>query len=90
MAGACRAFWAGRRPVPRPLCWSQVVEKPETMATAIRIGNPARWRQALEALDESGGIITAVSDEKILESWKLLAKLEGVFVEPASATGSPL
>jgi threonine synthase len=65
----------------------KAVEKPETIATAIRIGNPARWRQALEALDESGGIITAVSDEKILESWRLLARLEGVFVEPASATG---
>jgi threonine synthase len=65
----------------------KVVEKPETLATAIRIGNPARWRQAMQALDESGGIITAVTDEKILESWHLLAKTEGVFVEPASATG---
>jgi threonine synthase len=70
-----------------PIVLGKVVEKPETLATAIRIGNPARWRQALEALDESGGIITAVSDEKILESWNLLAKQEGVFVEPASATG---
>jgi threonine synthase len=65
----------------------RVIEKPETVATAIRIGNPARWHQALEALDESGGIITAVPDEDILASWKLLARQEGVFVEPASATG---
>ena len=70
-----------------PIVLGHVVEKPETIATAIRIGNPARWRQALEALDESDGIITAVSDEKILESWQMLARLEGVFVEPASATG---
>ncbi len=70
-----------------PIVLGKVVDKPETIATAIRIGNPARWRQALEALDESGGIITAVTDEKILESWSMLAKLEGVFVEPASATG---
>ncbi|MEJ2749491.1 MAG: threonine synthase [Anaerolineae bacterium] len=70
-----------------PIVTGKVVEKPETIATAIRIGNPARWRQALEALDESGGIITAVTDDDILASWNLLAKTEGVFVEPASATG---
>jgi threonine synthase len=70
-----------------PIVLGKVVEKPETIATAIRIGNPARWRQALEALDESDGLITAVTDAKILESWQLLARLEGVFVEPASATG---
>ena len=70
-----------------PIVLGKIVEKPETIATAIRIGNPARWHQALEALDESGGIITAVTDDKILESWNLLAKQEGIFVEPASATG---
>jgi threonine synthase len=70
-----------------PIVLGRVVEKPETVATAIRIGNPARWRQALEALDESGGIITAVSDGEILACWRLLAAKEGVFVEPASATG---
>ena len=48
-----------------PIVHGRVVEKPETVATAIRIGNPARWRQALEALDESDGLITAVSDEEI-------------------------
>jgi threonine synthase len=63
------------------------VEHPETIATAIRIGNPARWRGAVEALDESDGIITAVSDSDILAAWRMLARGEGVFVEPASATG---
>ncbi|HEX6384589.1 MAG TPA: threonine synthase [Anaerolineae bacterium] len=70
-----------------PLVSGKVVEKPETLASAIRIGNPARWQQALQALDESDGLVTAVSDGDILESWRLLAQLEGVFVEPASAAG---
>ena len=100
-AGNISAYWMGYkqygRGLPRllggqaagaaPIVLGRVVEKPETLATAIRIGNPARWRQAVEALDESGGIITAVSDEDILEAWRLLARVEGVFVEPASATG---
>lgn len=70
-----------------PIVLGKRVAQPETVATAIRIGNPARWREALQALDESGGIITAVSDDDILASWRLLAAREGVFVEPASATG---
>ncbi len=100
-AGNITAYWMGYkqydRGLPRilggqaagsaPIVHGEIVEKPETIATAIRIGNPARWRQALEALDESDGLITAVTDEKILESWQLLARKEGVFVEPASATG---
>jgi threonine synthase len=100
-AGNISAYWMGYKQydkgLPRilggqaagsaPIVLGKVVEKPETIATAIRIGNPARWHQALEALDESGGIITAVTDAKILESWNLLAKQEGIFVEPASATG---
>lgn len=100
-AGNITAYWMGYKQydkgVPRilggqaagsaPIVNGRIVEEPETIATAIRIGNPARWRQALEALDESDGLITAVSDEKILESWQLLAGEEGVFVEPASATG---
>jgi threonine synthase len=63
------------------------VAKPETLATAIRIGNPARWGQAEAARDESRGHIIAVTDEEILEAWRMLATLEGVFVEPASAAG---
>lgn len=70
-----------------PIVAGKVVEKPHTIASAIQIGNPARWHQALTALDESGGIITAVTDDDILKSWRLLAGKEGVFVEPASATG---
>ncbi len=58
---------------------------PSTIATAIRIGNPASWQQALAARDESGGAITAVTDRQILSAYKLLATREGVFVEPASA-----
>ena len=58
---------------------------PETIATAIRIGNPASWKQAEAARDESKGTIDMVNDEKIIEAYKLLANLEGVFCEPASA-----
>ena len=59
--------------------------KPETLATAIRIGNPASWKKAEEARDESKGKIGCVSDEKIVEAYKLLASTEGVLCEPASA-----
>ena len=59
--------------------------KPETLATAIRIGNPASWKQAEAARDESGGKIGCVCDEKIVEAYKLLASCEGVLCEPASA-----
>ncbi len=61
------------------------IMKPETLATAIRIGNPASWKQAEAARDESGGKIGCVSDEKIVEAYKLLASTEGVLCEPASA-----
>ncbi|MCW2616286.1 MAG: threonine synthase [Frankiales bacterium] len=61
------------------------VPSPQTIATAIRIGNPASWQQALDARDQSGGAIQAVTDRQILSAYKLLASREGVFVEPASA-----
>jgi threonine synthase len=61
------------------------VEHPETIATAIRIGKPASWQQAIAARDESGGLIDAVSDDEILQAYDMLARLEGVFCEPASA-----
>ena len=61
------------------------VDKPQTIATAIRIGNPASWQQALAARDESGGDVQAVTDRQILAAYKLLARKEAVFVEPASA-----
>ncbi|MCG8432215.1 MAG: threonine synthase [Candidatus Omnitrophica bacterium] len=68
-----------------PIVKGSPVEHPETIATAIRIGNPASWQSAEAARDESGGLIGMVSDEEILTAYKLLAAKEGVFVEPASA-----
>ncbi|MBI5026360.1 MAG: threonine synthase [Nitrospirae bacterium] len=69
-----------------PLVLGHPVEKPETIATAIRIGNPASWKGAIQARDESGGRIEAVTDDEILSAYKTIASLEGVFCEPASAT----
>src|SRR5512136_3083396 len=68
-----------------PIVRGHKVEKPETVATAIRIGNPASWKQAEAARDQSGGIIDCVSDAEILASYHKLAMKEGVFGEPASA-----
>jgi threonine synthase len=68
-----------------PLVHGEPVPHPETIATAIRIGNPASWDGAIEARDQSGGSIGAVTDAQILEAYRTLASLEGVFVEPASA-----
>jgi threonine synthase len=65
----------------------EAVEAPETAATAIRIGNPASWQGAVAAREESGGVIEAVSDEEILAMQSRIARLEGVFCEPASAAG---
>lgn len=63
---------------------NQIIEEPETIATAIRIGNPASWDKAVDAANSSGGKIDEVTDEQIIEAYKLLAKEEGVFAEPAS------
>jgi threonine synthase len=68
-----------------PLVHGRPVERPETIATAIRIGSPASWGGAIGARDESGGLFDAVSDDAILHAYRLLAAREGVFVEPASA-----
>ncbi len=68
-----------------PLVLGEPVLHPETIATAIRIGNPASWDGAITARDESGGAIDMVSDDEILAAYRLLAATEGVFVEPASA-----
>lgn len=67
-----------------PIVHGYPIESPETLATAIRIGNPASWKGAVEAKIESGGVIDSVTDEQILTSWELLAKTEGIFAEPAS------
>lgn len=69
-----------------PIANGRIVENPETIATAIRIGNPVSWQQALAAQKESGGWIDAVTDDEILAAQKLLAQREGIFCEPASAT----
>jgi len=68
-----------------PIVRGKMIEKPETIATAIRIGNPASWKQAVAARDESKGLIDMVSDEEILEAYQMMASLEGIFCEPASA-----
>ena len=70
-----------------PIVHGAPVAKPETIATAIRIGNPASWQLAINARDESGGLIDHVSDTEIIAAWRDLAALEGVFCEPASAAG---
>ena len=68
-----------------PIVLGKPVEKPETIATAIRIGNPASWKGAVAARDESGGLIESVTDEEISWAYKFIAESEGVFAEPASA-----
>jgi threonine synthase len=99
-AGNITAYWKGFDEVgerPRmlgfqaegaaPLVHGAPVPNPETVASAIRIGNPARWEEALDAMRASGGAIAAVSDAQILDAYRFLASTEGVFCEPASATG---
>jgi threonine synthase len=98
-AGNVTAYWKGFKELgaaPRlfgfqaegaaPLVHGAPVEKPETVASAIRIGNPARWEEAMGAFTESRGMVRAVSDEEILDAYSLLASREGVFCEPASAS----
>jgi threonine synthase len=97
-AGNVTAYWQGfqeRGAAPRmlgfqaegaaPLVRGSPVADPETVASAIRIGNPARWQEAMAAVTGSGGAIRAVSDSEIVEAYRLLASGEGVFCEPASA-----
>jgi threonine synthase len=79
------AMWGFQAAGAAPLVHGRRVERPETVATAIRIGAPASWEKALAARDESGGRIDAVSDDEILAAYRDLAHLEGVFCEPASA-----
>jgi threonine synthase len=74
---------AGAAPIVR----GEPIENPQTIATAIRIGNPASWKGATAAREESGGLIEAVTDDEILAAYRFLAQREGVFCEPASAAG---
>jgi threonine synthase len=80
-------MWGFQAEGAAPLVHGAPVERPETIATAIRVGNPASWELAVRARDESGGLIDAVSDDDILAAHRLLSSREGVFVEPASAAG---
>ncbi len=97
-AGNITAYWRGFKEMasrPRmlgfqaegaaPLVHGSPVEHPETVASAIRIGNPARWEDAMDAMSSSGGMVASVSDAQILESYRFLAGAEGIFCEPASA-----
>ncbi|GAA3698783.1 threonine synthase [Terrabacter ginsenosidimutans] len=78
-------MWGFQAAGAAPIVLGHPVDHPETIATAIRIGNPASWEQAIAARDESGGRIDAVTDEQILEAHRYLSAQEGVFVEPGSA-----
>ena len=80
-------MWGFQAEGAAPIVRGFPIEKPETVATAIRIGNPASWKRAVEARDASGGGIEMVSDAEILSAYKLLGEREGVFCEPASAAG---
>ncbi|MBV9915857.1 MAG: threonine synthase [Solirubrobacterales bacterium] len=97
-AGNITAYWRGFKELgarPRmlgfqaagaaPLVRGAPVAHPETVASAIRIGNPARWEEAMDAMSSSGGAVEAVSDEQILAAYSFLARSEGIFCEPASA-----
>ena len=78
-------MWGFQAEGAAPIVRGAVVPNPETIATAIRIGNPASWQQAVAARDDSGGLIDLVSDAEILDAYHFLAASEAVFVEPASA-----
>jgi threonine synthase len=78
-------MWGFQAAGAAPIVRGEAVPNPETVATAIRIGNPASWQGALAARDESEGAIEAVTDDEIMEAYHLLARKEGLFVEPASA-----
>jgi len=99
-AGNITAYWKGYSEIDEkpqmwgfqaagaaPIVFGEVFDEPETVATAIRIGNPASWDGAIEARDASGGRIEAVTDDEILAAYRLLATRVGVFCEPASAAG---
>ncbi len=80
-------MWGFQAAGAAPIVLGAPVAQPQTIATAIRIGNPASWTQAVAARDESGGLIDSVTDDQILAAYRFLAAREGVFVEPASAAG---
>jgi threonine synthase len=85
LIGATPAMYGFQAAGAAPLVTGVPVEHPDTIATAIRIGNPASWAKAIAARDESGGRIEAVSDDEILAAYRALATEEGIFCEPSSA-----
>ena len=85
IAAAPPAMWGFQAAGAAPIVRGAPVSRPETIATAIRIGSPASWDGAVAARDESGGRIDAVTDDEILAAYRLIAEREGVFAEPASA-----
>jgi threonine synthase len=87
MSKSLPQMWGFQAAGAAPIVLGAPVKNPETIATAIRIGNPASWQQAVAARDESGGLIDSVTDEEILDAYRLVAAKEGVFVEPSSAAG---
>jgi threonine synthase len=80
-------MWGFQAAGAAPIVLGKKVDNPDTIATAIRIGNPASWKQAESARDKSGGLIDSVTDEEILAAYRLVAAKEGIFVEPSSAAG---
>ena len=84
-ADAAPVMWGFQAAGAAPIVHGEPIDHPETIATAIRIGDPASWTEAVTARDQSGGMIGAVSDTEILDAYDLLAASEGVFCEPASA-----
>ena len=80
-------MWGFQAAGAAPIVLNKRVENPETIATAIRIGNPASWDQAVAARDESKGLIDSVTDDEILAAYRLVSAKEGIFVEPSSAAG---
>tara|TARA_A100001388_G_C28772616_1_gene504923 strand:+ start:2137 stop:3177 length:1041 start_codon:yes stop_codon:yes gene_type:complete len=87
VSDSCPRLWGFQAAGAAPLVQGSPVTSPETIATAIRIGNPASWDAAIAARDESDGLIDSVTDDEILSAYRLLASTEGLFCEPSSAAG---
>ena len=87
VSDSCPRMWGFQAAGAAPLVQGSPVTSPETIATAIRIGNPASWDAAIAAREESDGLIDSVTDDEILSAYRLLASTEGLFCEPSSAAG---
>jgi len=87
MSRSLPMMWGFQAAGAAPIVKNKIITNPETIATAIRIGNPASWDQAVAAMIGSKGLIDSVTDKEILSAYRLVAAKEGVFVEPSSAAG---